>query len=277
VEENESTFSTVPIGPLQRTTMISNRFGPKTKEGCLKAQEIAHPFLNRELDMTDCTTILYMHLTKTAGGTLKDAFRRAYADDEIQFHYPDAVGFDASGNYGEARSVVFGHFIFGFHTKLCRPAQYVTILRKPGQRSISHFFHLRSADPSSAGDEARDCESFVQYIARYKRLEFDNFYVRVLSGIGDRVAFGEISSNHRDSALENLLKYFRFVGAFEQLPATTAELSRMLGRPLLANNTINKGLYEPVSLQDKLLALEVSVHDLYIYAAAKEIFSWPPD
>lgn len=243
----------------------------------MKAQETAHPFLNCQLDASDCKTILYMHMTKTAGGTLKDAFRRAYADDEIQFHYPDAVGFDANGNYGEARSIVFGHFIFGFHTMLCHPAQYVTILRNPGQRNISHYFHLRSADPSPVGDEARDSESFVQYIARYKRLEFDNFYVRILSGIGDRVAFGEIDSKHRDCALENLLKYFRFVGAFEQLPTTTAELSRLLGRPLLADKIINKGLYEPAPLQDRLLALEVSVHDLYIYAAAKEIFSWPPD
>ena len=243
-----------------RTSETAANFGPT--------------YLNRYCTPPAASTLLFMHLTKTAGGTLKESFRSAVPADQIEFYYPAEPGFTSPSAYDPNLAVIFGHFIFGIHERVSPDARYACILRDPVSRHLSHYFHLRNFDHSRVGNAARDSNSFVDYIHKHKRWEFDNFYVRLLSGVAEKVPFGKIGEPELRSALDNLRNRFVFVGLFDAFPDVVAALGRYMSRELVIGETINQGRGGVISIDDKLLAAKISAYDLALYRAARDIFDW---
>ncbi|PKG98955.1 sulfotransferase family 2 domain-containing protein [Paraglaciecola sp. MB-3u-78] len=136
--------------------------------------------------------ILFAHIPKTAGSSLRDIGMKN-CERSLTLH----VAHDRSGkgiseqikqfNQLSAESpidgqtIVLGHFGFSMHEYLGQSDfQYITMLRDPVDRVVSHFYHLKStAHPGVSG------LSLIEF-ARSNRFEviLDNMQTRFLSNYG---------------------------------------------------------------------------------------------
>ena len=93
--------------------------------------------------------LVFLHMTKTAGGSLKTALQD---NDRIVF-----------GNYSlkqdsfnvEGGDILFGHSMYGIHEKLGCDPRYAIFLREPVTRVISHYYQLRDVDIGPQGEKIR--------------------------------------------------------------------------------------------------------------------------
>lgn len=113
--------------------------------------------------MTDAPVFLYLHIPKTGGSTLNSMLYTQYKTTSGQkaeygwwrdgvYYLPDGFIRQPAGDIenqvrrGIQRpdtSAVLGHFAFGLHEYLDRPARYMTMLRDPIQRVLSLYHHMR--------------------------------------------------------------------------------------------------------------------------------------
>lgn len=188
------------------------------------------------------TPLFFMHITKTAGGSLKEALRQSDAD--VLFHYNTDVGFKRHFNYSQNPEIIFGHYFFGVHEKMDRPPRYACFLREPIARTISHFHHLKNNDRGPIGERLRSFEDIDTFILQARHWEFDNFLCRLISGVGNEVKFGEVGFNVYQKARQNLRWHFEFIGIFEQMTESMERLKVMIPSLSIELPTVNKGAYE---------------------------------
>ena len=187
-------------------------------------------------------TIFFIHITKTAGGSLKEALRASPAD--VLFHYNTDEGFRLAFDYEERPEIVYGHFLFGDHEKMGLIPRYACFLREPVARTISHYHHLKSNDFSRVGDRVRAYENLSDYLLQERRWEFDNLQCRILSGVGDKIAFGDVGFSVYEKARQNLERYFEFVGIFERMDESLDQLRQLVPSLNCDLPMVNKGSYD---------------------------------
>jgi hypothetical protein len=172
--------------------------------------------------------LLWIHIPKTAGTTLKKIIQRSYAPDEYRFldrHWliqntSDEAGYRFTGPGPRSRSIyepaliqrelsvtpniklLQGHFPWGIHRELDLEVRYAVLLRNPLDRVLSEFRHAQRPE-HYLHDQVRDM-SLVDYVTSGLSLSTDNAQVRFLSGCYYEVEFGELTDEHLSQAIKNL-------------------------------------------------------------------------
>ncbi len=178
--------------------------------------------------------VLYLHVPKAGGTTLGEyVFNQCHTiggRDEGLMH--SGVLFLPYGFVKEpglvipafvlpllARSdlrAVIGHFWFGLHACVVRPAQYITLLRDPVERTLSLYHYLHA-------DGQVTLEDFVVTPALK---EVDNDQTRRIAGVDPGI--GECTEEMLRVAKNNLREHFTVVGVTERFEETLALLQRKL-------------------------------------------------
>lgn len=173
--------------------------------------------------------VAVLHVPKTAGTSLLAIARRNcrraityvfYPPEQISTPPPEPL----------RRGVLIGHFFFGYERRFFDQCDRVVFLREPVDRLASQVqyersYFLRRQDSSYAA-WFRDHPNPIDFIEHSRFWYFDNAMVRMVSGIGDSVPFGQLRSEHLEQAVENLAG-FDFVGfqsSFE------ADMGRLMAR-----------------------------------------------
>ncbi|MBN1676635.1 MAG: sulfotransferase family 2 domain-containing protein [Kiritimatiellae bacterium] len=167
-------------------------------------------------------TILFLHIPKTGGTSIAKLFEREYPE-------PDAVVYREHWRPGMKCRVVWGHFAYGFHTHF-EDSCYVTMLRHPVDRAISHYYHaLRETDHHL--HEAAGRMSLREYALSDMGLDLDNGQCRWISGIRDSEAqacFRTALQNLRSFSVVGVLENFAgFAGALGLPPPYPVERKGM--------------------------------------------------
>ena len=95
------------------------------------------------------TTVVFMHIPKAAGLTLRSVLRRQYGPEELISVYAPRMEdtfreIAAMDDRRKRRArALIGHVRFGVHELLPNPCRYVTILRDPVRRVISDYRYIR--------------------------------------------------------------------------------------------------------------------------------------
>jgi hypothetical protein len=185
--------------------------------------------------------VIFLHIPKTAGMSLHGLFVRHYRGrlihnmgvknitaEEWQRGLERVRAMPAAQR--DAVAVFKGHMIFGLHDLLERPARYVTFLRDPVKRLLSHYrmvYRLGGLPAETVLDPARPMWGLTADPALYRSI--DNYQVRALSGADFDLPFGACAEEHLARAKDNLERHFVFVGLTDRFDLSLVLLRHVLG------------------------------------------------
>ena len=186
------------------------------------------------------STVIFLHVGKTAGATMRRALRRQFRRGEVmevraptvtpgRLRRDGAVDWFASlpeEERGRPRLIV-GHMTYGLHEFVPRASEYVTLLREPIALVRSQFHHVRRHEGHVLHEQAKAYPDLVSYIESGLSLEMDNSQTRAFAG--DTTApFGACTTEMLDRAKANL-ESFAVAGLTERFDESIVAMIRAFG------------------------------------------------
>jgi hypothetical protein len=224
--------------------------------------------------------LFFLHIPKTAGISLRHL---------LQEQYPDAPTFFPSAPHEdelfrmpraerEALAVIGGHYRFGAHTWFETPTRYLTFLREPFERVVSHFHYILREPHHSlhvrAVASGLTLEQWVQLPAWGSQ---DNLQVRYLNAMPkSEPPFGEVTRQMLEQAKHNLAEHVEFLGLTERYAESVTRFGTALGwhAPALQrfNVTPERPGVEDLSDSSRRVIAAANELDIELYAFAKKLF-----
>lgn len=166
--------------------------------------------------------ILFLHIERTAGTSAVKAFKSAARTVGLhQGAWLDPRVRERLRKNGKQIDLVHGHFPWGLHEGLGIQAEYVTLLREPVVRAVSHYVHSRHT-----GEWMGTFEEFIE------RPRMRNLMVQRIAGMADL-----------DLALKRLNKFGVF-GLTENTDEFRARIALRYGWRLPGFGYENVGVYD---------------------------------
>jgi Galactose-3-O-sulfotransferase len=237
--------------------------------------------------------IIFLHVPKTAGWTLRGALHYKYPSEIL---FLDEASDPCGGIEGvpleERRRarVATGHVFYGVQEHIPQPAEFITVLRDPIARVVSMYNHVRRRQKHRLHDEVAGSGMGLEEFARScADAGIDNQQTRLISGR----ARGEVVS--RDSGkggtwvaprlertdLERAkrnLDNFLLVGLTERFDETFILLRRALGwrLPMYMTRNVGRAANGSAPERPSELAVELirkrNALDLELYEHATRLF-----
>ena len=227
-------------------------------------------------------TVLFVHIMKTGGQTVKGIASRHYSLNQITFIQSDTYISEFAQLSLEQRAqprLLLGHMPYGIHAQMPRPHRYVTMLRDPIERTISHYYFMRR-DPTSYMHEAvKDNNwSLADYLRHSHDHMMDNCQVRALSGVWNTVAIGELTDEMLAMACDNLRTQFAVVGLTERFDESLLLMQQVLGWPYVyyrrkINVTVNRPKSQSLDPETLKIIQRRNQLDQQLYKVAQEVFT----
>lgn len=225
--------------------------------------------------------IVFLHIPKTGGTTLHQIIERQYRPDVIytlnQQQGRSIESFEAlPESKRNAIRVLKGHTYFGLRSCLSKSNVFITLLREPINRIISHYFYVRGfpghylhQDVTSRG------LSLEEYAENPLSEELDNGQTRLISGVTG-VPIGGVNRMMFEKAKENLRTYFSVVGVTERFDEFLILLKKTFGwkNCFYIQANVSKQRRKKRKLPKGTLKMieEKNIFDIKLYHFASEMF-----
>jgi hypothetical protein len=230
-------------------------------------------------DVTAQSTLIFLHIGKTAGTTLRRVLRRQYRRSQImtvrararprEETIPD---FARLPEHVRARPrLILGHTVFGLHEAVPRPSTYLTMVRNPVSLVMSQYGYVQRT-PGHRHHHAARGMTLEAYIASGIATEMDNSQTRAIAGdLG--TPYGECSPEMLDRAKENLERWFAVCGITERFDESLLLLQRAFGWSNVCYVSANVARRRPEPTAAQLRTIErMNQLDLALYEHVGERF-----
>ena len=177
--------------------------------------------------------LIFLHIPKAAGSTLRSIIKRQYPDQQVyqiwsipslQRSIDEFKGLPES----ERKNVRFltGHWVFGLHGHLIGSTEYVTMLRKPVSRVISNYYHVRRSSEHRLHEEVMEKDmSLREYVASGVNAALDNQMVWDVVGASQKREDEKMLRR----AKENIERFFGIVGLVERFDESLLLMKKYFG------------------------------------------------
>lgn len=172
----------------------------------------------------DGETLLFLHLPKSGGTTLRHVLERQFPPEKSLSAYPTPES-HAATRAGrlvlppalaeltpEQRSrfdLVSGHFSYGIHEAFARSCRYLTFVRRPVDRVVSLYYHARAhADHVMhplIHDEGLSLAELLE--TGRNALEYDDAQVRALAGYHLEEEFRRAVEADEEAVLKRAIRH----------------------------------------------------------------------
>jgi hypothetical protein len=215
--------------------------------------------------------LIFLHVTKTAGGTLKEGFK-ALTGRRVDFVYGPADKDRLRALPPGQLDIIYGHVLHGFHADLGLAPRYACFMRHPVTRTISHYYHLRNVEKGPVGERIRASADINAFFASEDYWEFDNLMVRILSGYANQPL--PPGSEALDRALDHMEAHVEFVGFQEFFPLSVRKMNATLGLNIVTAKDANVGRYALSDVSSETLDRIEALNrlDLRLYKSALRRF-----
>lgn len=224
--------------------------------------------------------IIFVHIPKAAGTTLNKILARQYGRQRV---FAIKAGMEGRSLQDleqmpaaqrQNLKVLRGHFNFGLHDLLPQPSTYITLLRNPVDRALSHYYYVLKFPTHYLHDQVAGQQmSLKDYVSNDLSVELDNHQTRMVAG-GETafVPVGQCSTHGLDVAKQHLHQQFAVVGTVERFDETLILLKEVFGwaTPFYAKANVTRNRPQRRSLSAEELELITSRNqidlELYDYA-----------
>ncbi|MBL8852199.1 MAG: sulfotransferase family 2 domain-containing protein [Planctomycetaceae bacterium] len=236
----------------------------------------------------DDACVIFLHIPKCGGNSFLD-FLRASIPPGGEFDV--YVGFDYARRLQELEALgpderaklrfVFGHLPWGVHRLLPQPATYVTLLRHPVDRIVSHYSFVKANKRHPLHETVlREKLSLIDYARSGLTGELENGQTRLLCGrpeLDSLRGHGHVLYSHLQEAMENLLGVQTRFGLVEYYDASQQVIAQDAGWPppppaTRKNVTSGRPPLAAVSLEEWQAIVDRNPLDMELYFAALREF-----
>lgn len=179
--------------------------------------------------------LVFLHIPKAAGTTLHPILERHYPKRNTFSFWEDVerVVREFPQWPLEKRQrirLLKGHMPFGLHQYLVGESRYITLLREPAERIVSHYFYVKRTPRHYLYQQVTEGNiSLAEYVSSGITEELDNDQVRLLAGISRSIPFGGLGTEHLELAKRNVEEHFAVAGLSERFDETLALMAIELG------------------------------------------------
>lgn len=278
VDRHSFFFDLTTCSPPKSSAQVEARFYDGTRlSNCPLTLKIPPRSAPRHLQ-----TVLFMHIAKTAGTAFREAIIENYKHSQVAYLYPHPPGFlicDLGVLPLEQRArfqLVIGHFLYGVHRFLPQESTYVTIVRDPVERVISHYYYLLETEPELVTD-GDSILPLPEMMDRRRTVNLDNLMVRCFSGVEKtEVPPGNVNQRIYDLALGHLRTKFKFVGYQDRADEAYTTLQKQFNwDPKRSLEMVNLGGQSRTAVDPSVRkAVEDFNHwDIQLYSEIRRLFS----
>lgn len=187
--------------------------------------------------------LIFLHIPKAAGTTLYNIIERQFPPETIHDIYGNGLA-GLRADYENFKSLpdeerekirlLRGHIAYGIHRHFRRPTTYITMLRHPVERIISHYYYvLRMPEHYLYQEVTSNKMSLADYVTSGITSELLNGQTRLLSGFQEtgevEVTEPSVATDVLDAARKNIREHFIGVGLAERFDESIILLKRLLG------------------------------------------------
>jgi hypothetical protein len=227
--------------------------------------------------------LAFVHIPKTAGATVTSMLAAAYSKPEVHkagnyMRGPAKTAQKVAGWHRKGGRVSIGHVPYVvFRDRLPRDTRYMTFLREPVDRVLSHYYRHIRRDPRHAGRAPKPgarpkADSLEQALVEMRLPQLNNFATRFLSAAPDAL---RLSASALEEAKANL-HGFAFVGIQERFEESIVLLQRVLGLgsvPYVDRHVgSDRPAVEEIADEQRALILECNRLDAELYSFAVGLF-----
>jgi hypothetical protein len=222
--------------------------------------------------------IVFLHLPKTAGVTLRRTLKWKYAPNMLTFetltkpaHSLGEVPLDVRRNL----RVLNGHLHYGVHEYIPRRCEYITILREPIARVISYYYYILGHPKHWRHEElVRSGMTLEEFVRTSPERGLENDQTRMLSGRGaGELDAGDLGRDALDEAKKNLER-FLVVGLTERFDESFILIRRALGWKIPVYVTANVATSTKPATEAAMESIrQRNQLDLELYEFARGLFS----
>jgi hypothetical protein len=230
---------------------------------------------------------IFLHIPKSGGMTVYDILNREYGRSHIYTFsggrhrlQHDVDKFKAlSIQERNSFSLLRGHNPFGIHKLLQTHFSYITILRDPIARVVSHYYYVLNNPHHLLHENVVSANmSLETYVSSGINYEMDNGQTRQIAGVSEEISFGMCSGDLLNQAIENIARSFSVVGLTERFDETLLLMKHVLGwksYPVYTRQNVSKNKQSKGTLSEdtRQLIAQYNQLDLELYEYATQLFA----